>query len=144
MRTYFFVIICFLLASCGRQKDVVPAEVESTYRLFVEKAEHYGSKLKSRSLQIYFINTPKNEVAQCEKNSDLALIRISPAIWKSASSDSREMILFHELGHCLLDRDHTDGYVEGRPRSIMHSYGVNSKHFGEHKEDYFRELFTSK
>ena len=42
--------------------------------------------------------------------------------WNSASESAREMIVFHELGHCFLQRGHNDNKQDdGTCVSIMRS-----------------------
>ncbi|MBK8505546.1 MAG: hypothetical protein IPL46_27115 [Saprospiraceae bacterium] len=49
-------------------------------------------------------------------------ITIDLPIWNNASHLRREMIVFHELGHCFLSRDHHDvSFSNGLCKSIMRS-----------------------
>ena len=141
---WLFVAV-LLLANCAKEADVIPLSVEPDYKLFVSKANEYNAPIRDRAVQIYFVGTPRNEVAQCEKSESLAIIRIDPKIWNTSCEYKKQMILFHELGHCLLDREHTgEKDEEGHPKSIMHSFGVTATHFKEKHEDYLAELFTNK
>ena len=56
----------------------------------------------------------------------------------------KEFIIYHELGHCFLDRDHLDeANADGSCVSIMHSNpGVCFFELkSENREDYLDELF---
>ncbi len=49
-------------------------------------------------------------------------ITIDLAFWNRFNDNIREMIVFHELGHCVLRRDHREGQLQdGRCISIMRS-----------------------
>lgn len=49
-------------------------------------------------------------------------IVIDKPFWEQAPENWKEMIIFHELGHCVLHRDHRDGaYSNGACLSIMRS-----------------------
>ncbi len=49
-------------------------------------------------------------------------ITIDLAFWNRFNDNIKEMIVFHELGHCVLRRGHTEGQLEnGRCISIMRS-----------------------
>ena len=49
-------------------------------------------------------------------------ITIDAVFWSRASDLFKEFIVFHELGHCYLDRDHReDAFSNGRCVSIMRS-----------------------
>ncbi len=52
---------------------------------------------------------------------------IDASFWKRASHLSREYIVFHELGHCYLFRDHREACLQNRTwASIMRSGTINS------------------
>ncbi len=49
-------------------------------------------------------------------------ITIDLNFWNNSDDFSKEMIIFHELGHCYLYRDHLEGRLSnGACRSIMRS-----------------------
>jgi hypothetical protein len=51
-----------------------------------------------------------------------------------------EMIIMHELGHCVLERDHVEALNEyGQPMSVMHPNGVTNA-YKENREYYIQEL----
>lgn len=69
---------------------------------------------------------------------------IDQAFWERAGSSRKEMIIFHELGHCYLKLEHRDeSHPNGACKSIMRSglgscmdmYNLNTR------EDYLDELF---
>ena len=62
--------------------------------------------------------------------------------WKRYSWANQEVLIFHELGHCFLDRGHDDKMVDNAtPKSLMHSSG--SYTYYKENQDYYRyELFN--
>ena len=60
--------------------------------------------------------------------------------------DVREELIYHELGHCLLNRGHDKtklfvDYPGGRPKSIMYPYVFGYwGEYGLHREYYIKEL----
>ena len=49
-------------------------------------------------------------------------VTIDTDFWRRSSENFKELIIFHELGHCSLDRDHREGQLEnGSCISIMRS-----------------------
>jgi len=59
----------------------------------------------------------------------------------SKTEDWRLWVIFHELGHCVLDRDHDTSYNETCPTSIMFPYQFgDSKCFQENRDYYIKEL----
>lgn len=84
----------------------------------------------------------------CNEYSDgTKEILIKESWWNSVDDGFRESLLYHELGHCRLGRDHKDDMINiGNSqfkKSMMHSYIVNSSEYIMHQNDYFRELFTN-
>lgn len=66
--------------------------------------------------------------------------------WNSASQALKESLLFHELGHCALGRDHTNETIDVNgvswKASMMNSVIVNSGQYNSHRAGYLSELFT--
>lgn len=71
---------------------------------------------------------------------------IKKSWWDTASASQREIMIFHELGHCSLNRDHDsellskDNYVV--KASIMNPTIPGSAHYQQYKTAYLSELFT--
>lgn len=71
-------------------------------------------------------------------------IEIDENFWNKASHLRREMIVFHELGHCYLDRAHEEDYFNnGACYSIMRSgtLGCYDNYVSTTREWYLDELF---
>ena len=49
-------------------------------------------------------------------------------------------MIFHELGHCVLDREHDDSYQGGKKSSLMHS-SIGGHVYKRYEEEYLDELF---
>ena len=70
-------------------------------------------------------------------------ILIRESAWNTYSTQQQEILIFHELGHCLLNRDHQDERYQGFKISIMNSILLNQTDYDYFYHDYIRELFTS-
>lgn len=66
--------------------------------------------------------------------------------WVEADAAGREALVFHELGHCVLDRGHDDStHEDGRPKSVMASEITLVKWaWSHHRQEYVDELFGRK
>lgn len=72
-------------------------------------------------------------------------IYIDRDFWYSASDNQRESLILHELGHCVLRRDHIESIVERDGtkiiKSIMNPSIIGGKHYYEaNKQYYYNEL----
>lgn len=65
--------------------------------------------------------------------------------WDRFSDDQREELVFHELGHCELLREHNDAKIELNgeivPESIMYPYLVKEQVYVKNRAYYLKELF---
>ena len=70
-------------------------------------------------------------------------IDIDPDAWNEAEDLKKEELIFHELGHCVLNRDHDNTMLEYNgdelPKSIMYPY-VFEYEYGEYQDYYWAEL----
>lgn len=72
-------------------------------------------------------------------------IRIDPTVWIGLTAAEKEALMFHELGHCVLNRDHNPARAEdGRPLSIMHPYLLDHDDYVKHHDYYVQELKEGK
>lgn len=75
----------------------------------------------------------------------IATIRIDTTHWDKYDDWGREILVFHELGHCVLLRDHNNVWTEEipyRPVSIMNANIIGSPIYRLHYESYREELFS--
>ena len=67
--------------------------------------------------------------------------------WESASPIEREMLAYHEFGHCLLDLEHNEKMMNlngrQRPESLMYPSIFSQYWYMEMQDYYLAELFHS-
>ena len=82
----------------------------------------------------------------CSTNGyDVKHITIDRTFWVNASPLVREMVVYHELGHCVLGRGHTEtAFSNGLCTSIMRSGLGNCQdaYNYDNRSYYIRELFN--
>lgn len=68
-------------------------------------------------------------------------IEIDPTHWNIMNESFREELIFHELGHCILMRDHDSLFLDnvGIPKSIMYPYSFG-REYNKYKDYYLDEL----
>jgi len=86
-----------------------------------------------------------NVAGQCQYSSNRPnAITIDKSFWKNASPMLREMVVFHELGHCVLARGHREASNHnGHCLSIMRSGtgSCSTLYNAENRKYYLDELF---
>ena len=68
-------------------------------------------------------------------------ILIRESSWNTFSNSQREILIFHELGHCHLDRDHKDTTYKSIDLSVMKSLLINQFDYQTYFPEYMEELF---
>ncbi len=153
MSRALFLLSLLLLAACGREPT---AEETATFAPYFERFETYSRRFgrdtsSDTKVKILFGALRPGEIGVCEQGFlQSPRVTVSRSAWNMRSEDGREALIFHELGHCLLGRDHTDatsGYgSQGRrvniPASLMNTSGVGSSLYAAEHDYYIRELFT--
>lgn len=143
------VVILFLVCSCSvfKIKDKTRfSNVNQEVLQYVKTFEWY-KKSTVKKLVIEFsddfshMNPSRGKCLPAK-----ATIKINTLMWEEASDIEREMLVFHELGHCDLEREHDSSKSRiGRcPGSIMYWQGVSPNCYERYKERYIKELFGRK
>ncbi len=161
--TLLLLILSFFLASCGgsNKKHIQHLEgsrqfaaTDSTFKPFVDSftsnARTYLSKptFVVGDIPVNFGDTSNNEFdGVCNSYSDGSKeVLIKKSWWDKASNHQKEVMIYHELGHCSLNRDH-DGELLSKDdyevkASIMNPTIPGSAHYVQYKTSYLTELFT--
>lgn len=134
---YVFLILPVITISCIRdtpfqipERQILYPNVEETLWPYFATFER---EAKTRGLQVDLaeasISASIQEISEqhvaglCSYRSYRPNeITIDQSFWTRSSSLFRELIVFHELGHCYLGRDHMeDTFPNGLCKSIMRS-----------------------
>jgi hypothetical protein len=159
IRIQTLIAVAMTLSACGRKPHLysVTPELQSFVSEFAQTGEAYGVQVPLNNLIVEFSEVdlePGNPhiIGLCTLDAT-PRIQISRKWWdfqvekwkgKAVSPElPRKIVMFHELGHCLLGREHRgDRSPEGEPLSIMYS----SNFIPSSKvplEAFYRELFTN-
>lgn len=144
----FVAILTLLCVSCAQMRVV---KVDSGLQDFVQRFETAGN-IQVDSLVVKFGDTgaPQSNgeqiVGYCQLSPGLVpTVVISTEYFNEIADAQREELIFHELGHCVLDRGHTATALgDGCPSSIMDPYTLDPYCYSEHYEYYKEELFQTK
>jgi hypothetical protein len=151
------VLLVLVVTGCG-SGVLGPNADQGTFTSYVQEfeqaAKDNGLDLKgvSYEIPITFDDLNKPMAGRC----DLGLLGIAgPKIlidrstWGWSPETQKKLIIFHELGHCVLHRAHNDGTMEMEganppvwPTSIMNADILNEKLYEQQKNEYDHELFS--
>ncbi len=122
-----------------------PSAVEPYHERFRTLGQTFGAVFVARSVSFSFRNFSGSTVGMCQFSSNgKNKVQLSTSDWKNGSDTFREMLMFHELGHCLLGRGHKNTkHSSGRPESIMNSSLFNQNTYLANRDQYLKELFTA-
>lgn len=150
--SFILAIIAFssVISACGKPEINVDPELSPYYNKFIQNGKNSGVDLSKRDITLRFVPTIKDEqqngvilgVCYFEDND----VEINRESWDSLSIEKREALVAHELGHCILDRDHEDStdQLTGKKLSLMNAYLISTTDFTTKYDYYMRELFSPK
>ena len=135
--------------SCSKEETVpsIDADLVPFFEKFVNEGSTRGVIVDFEAAgvggQLIDISE-QGVVGKCLKYSNgTRVVTIEVMTWNGYSDLEKEFLIFHELGHCFLDREHTDkADVNGNCVSIMHSSSqacVNN--YSNSRDQYLDELF---
>jgi Zn-dependent protease with chaperone function len=147
-------VFCALaLSACGGQSasqshtNVVAIETQfqPVVDAFTAASKAQGSPVAITDLIIQ--STPDfptdSEMGVCtQETGTTPTIQISQPLWDSLDADGQQELLFHELGHCVLNRVHDTVLNNGVPVSVMSPVFFGSALYDANKAQYLQELFT--
>lgn len=157
-RSILILTLLSLLLACGRDSSNELTAIDHFIddRLY-EHYETFKAEAKKRNIEVDFVTMnvegyigdirDQGVVGQCQTYSDGSkAVVIEEGYWNRLSDLKKEFIVFHELGHCILNRGHLDEInASGSCGSIMNSGSTdcNSDYNEKTREALIEELFTN-
>jgi hypothetical protein len=131
MRQLLLMVFMGLFLGCKKDPRqatpvyYVPAEFEPLVSRFVQEAAQRGRPLSITNLIIKYDSTVS--AAYCAVCNTLSadpavqkIISVNPKVQCYRNAKEQEVLFFHELGHCVLNRPHNNQSMpNGDPKSIM-------------------------
>lgn len=144
LKAVWLALSLIWITGCGREFRV--SGFEGYVEQFESSAKAHGKDLKVEELVIEF-GTPASSTADAtcyQSTGATPKIIVDQKKFEAMAEGKRTALLFHEMGHCVLNREHSDG---GRvnntscPNSVMNSYTLSDQCFTGHRDHYESELF---
>jgi len=153
MKYYIPIILLFLLAGCAddRTEYVLEEAVDSEVLIHLLNFESAATDRDisidwaSYGLRVQLTDIETEAVGRCLTYTDQTrVIELDKTYWMTQDDVQREFVIFHELGHCILDRSHLDeADQQGRCVSLMHSSNdlCRNNYNARTREEFLDELF---
>ena len=157
MKIPFKIFLVIVLVLCGLSKKITFGfgEIDDAFKPHLEQwvkdaKKYHGPEYKLPHISVVFGGESDvkllgpSVIGVCIPIPGNPVVKIHRDFWRFSSYTTREQLLFHELGHCILNRWHNDDTIFGDPVTIMHSY-LNAAEYAYRKrrEYYIKELFTN-
>jgi hypothetical protein len=154
LRLLFVLSLTFVVIaiSCS-EEDILETDAELIpyFEIFAEEAAIRGIVVDYEAERIEGLIQDIEEsqvLGQCFRNVERPRkVVIDRETWEEANEAKRQFLIFHELGHCFLERGHLDARDEDNNCvSIMHSTTQLCPDFeltDENREFFLDELFDT-
>jgi hypothetical protein len=150
--TMRFLCLIFLITACGTEHYPLHELRKSQLKIggfeeWVEEFEHdsgsYGTQVKVKDLIIKFEEIPQKDpnliiLGLCStRKRKTPVITIDPIHWEYRDYTARKILMYHELGHCVLKRGHIESVD-----SLMNPMVTSGYSFNNDPDYYLSELFN--
>lgn len=148
--TYFTVLVLFTSCKSIKERneetlETYPSEIRQIVQKFISEGEKRGHRIDLKKLRIEYTDYDlyQNGIyaeAWYRHRNHTIYINETTKKWKQ----NPQAVLFHELGHGLLKRDHKEDKHPERPwlySSIMTHGCIKDIDFGRYEDEYLDELF---
>lgn len=152
MKTAMLGLLSLLLTSCAQEKkgNNIDAELQVYVSSFENDAKAMGRDLEIENLTVKFGESSNpNQLGLCSLEKSGPIITVSRTNYdnyvKLKKFSDIELVMYHELGHCILFLRHNDSYSGPNqfPSSIMHSIHFSGLLYKTYKQNYLKELFQN-
>ena len=128
LTTTYILLISLLLSTCKKEPLIlkvypnVPKKLCLYFQIFEQEASMRGIEvdLSKSNISVRLANI-NGAIGLCNMHEKKEII-IDQNFWDRSNHWKRELIVFHELGHCFLNRKHNNELMDnGTCASIMRS-----------------------
>jgi hypothetical protein len=142
---YYLFVSIILIDACKPSVEPVNSEFQKYYEEFVQIAKAKGVVLPDIKINIQFTDDENYRTGVCMGNGRILINRASWEIQQYNESFKKHLI-FHELGHCALARDHDSEVLSNHEfKTIMRGTPLYENSFlnlrGKRWQYYIDELF---
>jgi hypothetical protein len=147
----FSTLLILILSGCSKDENIysVDGEFADYLQRFVHEGNIRGVSVNTSNLILEFI-PPSPGITFCAQSipgntPHIQIVKVD-GCWTDQLDVNKELLIFHELGHALLGREHDNSTLSnGIYKTIMHSGDVTftySQFTPELRKYYLDQLFT--
>lgn len=148
----YFLLGITIISGCARgHTDHVSLDpVASEYvDRFIYEASIRGVNIHITDLTVQISDLPPSMNGECQVSADNGhVVSLNRYRWFTASDQFKEELVFHELGHCVLNRGHTSNIWSPNSNiqlfeSLMYPFETEDLaiYYLEYRKHYVDELF---
>ena len=146
MKTRYFLFLLILLVACDKKHDDVTDDGDLWLyaNRFYDESAARGFHLDPSELTIRFVDESEISPYSGFGTVDPPLVRIVKTRWENFTPVQKEILMFHEIGHAVLRRQHTNEQLPNCDYKSMMMDGNQFIVYGEQsvkREYYVDELF---
>ncbi|MFK7981824.1 MAG: putative metallopeptidase [Saprospiraceae bacterium] len=153
--------VIFILAGCSGSNPIsslsqfeqtnksyplVDRELWALFEKFEVEAKKRGRTidLAAQEIQATIESVPTPHVGLCNRTANNRMIVIDQDYWVTRSDNKKELLVFHELGHCSLNLGHQKDQAGSICKSIMRSGldGCIDNYNATNRTQYLNDLFA--
>lgn len=152
MRKSLILLLCSTSCGLGEHREFrVEEALQEYYGYFINEAHTRELLPDVNDLIIEFSGNlgegANNGVTlgQCiTSDNSTPTVKIDKTLFYNLGSCQKWMLIFHELGHCLLNRHHKDDYdSDGKRISLMSTFLISELDCNAKHASYINELFAN-
>lgn len=163
MKKSLIILSSILFISCGMPKEknaLMFSTSDPYFDKYKQEFSHEHLRFKQYGIDTTKVNinfveevpSPNNEdwIGVCVQQGSKREILIKRSAYfnknmkENALKFYRKSLLFHELGHCLINRGHNDSQIGFVPISLMNPRIVNGSLVSQYWDSYLDELFLKR
>ena len=141
------LLICSLLNMIALKNEnlrYVDSQLKPYADNFMVDALARGKNLDASDMSIIFGLEDVSDmdvVGMCRSRGFEHRIEIRKYVWDMLTTEEKEMLVYHEMAHCLLKRNHCNKKIRNVPVSIMSSMMIDYSVYKFNRDKYVDELF---
>ncbi|MEY3321823.1 MAG: hypothetical protein RLZZ417_1406 [Bacteroidota bacterium] len=151
MRTLIlFLLLSLSFLSCQKEENLIQPETDERLKLFFVSFKNEGA-LRGQNVKVEDVTgsimdiDPEGVLGRCNQSTGYKHLMIDSSFWLKATFAEKEYVIFHEMGHCALNRRHLDTKnTDGTCTSMMQSGNGSCKmiYNMQNRSKYLDELFS--